>query len=120
MSEVKLHVANLDHFFAGATEAANRVDAGDDSEQEGVIAFESMELLLKVLTANRWQLLRILSGHSPTSIRHLAKLLQRDYRGVHADVTSLLDVGLIMRTESGKIMLPWRRISVQMDTDLAA
>ncbi|MDA3935031.1 MAG: hypothetical protein PF630_12000 [Gammaproteobacteria bacterium] len=120
MSEVKLHVANMNDFFAGAAQAARRVDEGDYSEQAGVIAFESMEVLLKVLTANRWQLLRILSEHGPTSIRRLSKLLARDYRGVHADVGSLLDVGLIDRTDSGEIMVPWSKISVEMDTDLAA
>lgn len=120
MSEVKLHVANMDEFFAGAAQAARRVDEGDFSQQAGVIAFESMEVLLKALTANRWRLLRVLRSHGPSSIRRLSKLLERDYRAVHADVGALLNVGLIDRAENGEIMVPWSKITVEMAADLAA
>lgn len=120
MGEVKLQVANLVQFFSGATQVACRVDEGGFSEQAGVIAFESLEVLLKMLTANRWRLLRVLRSHGPTSIRWLSKLLERDYRGVHADVGALLDVGLIERTGNGAIRVLWSKITVEMATDLAA
>lgn len=120
MSEVKLHIASVDDFFAEAARAAELVDAGDLSEQGAVIAFESMEVLLKVLTANRWRLLRTLRANGPTSVRRLSQLLGRDYRAVHADVAALLDVGLIERTDSGEIMVPWSRITAEMAINLAA
>lgn len=120
MNEVKLHVANTEAFFDGAVAAAARVDAGDFSRQEAVIAFENMEVLLRALTANRWRLLRTLRAHGPTSIRHLSRLLERDYRGVHADVTGLLELSLIHRHEDGRIEVPWNRITAEMATDIAA
>ena len=46
--------------------------------------------------------------------------LQRDYRGVHADVMALLDAGLIERSENGKIAVPWSRITAEMAVDVAA
>lgn len=120
MKEVKLHVSGADDFFAGARKAAARIDAGDFSGQEAVIAFETMETLLKTLTANRWRLLRTLRAEGPTSIRRLAKLLKRDYRAVHADVSVLLEIGLIERAETGEIHVPWDRITAEMGFDLAA
>lgn len=120
MSEVKLHVADIDAFFAGARQAAGRIDRGDFREQESEIAFENAELLLGVLTANRWRLLRALRKAGPSSIRRLAHILGRDYRGVHADVATLSDVGLIDKTEAGKIVVPWDRITAEMSVEDAA
>lgn len=120
MKEVKLHVSTTDDFFADAAKAAAQVDAGDYSEQEAVIAFESMEVLLKTLTANRWRLLRTLRVTGPTSIRRLAQSLARDYRAVHADVIALINVGLIERAKTGEIKVPWDRITAEMAFDLAA
>jgi predicted transcriptional regulator len=120
MKEVKLHVAGIGDFFEGAAAAGRNVDQGGFSEQAEIIAFESMEVLLAVLTANRWQLLRGLRQQGPTSIRHLSQLLKRDYRAVHADVHALMVVGLIERDDKGQISVPWERITAEMAIDLAA
>jgi predicted transcriptional regulator len=120
MSEVKIHIENVDDFFSNALEMARRLDKGDRVQEQASIAFESMEQLLGVLTPNRWALLRTLRANGPGSIRALAHLLKRDYRGVHADVTVLLDAGLIERSDSGKIAVPWSRITAEMAVDAAA
>jgi predicted transcriptional regulator len=120
MREVKLHVTDLDGFFADAMEGARRIDSGDFSEQPGVVAFENMETLLKILTASRWQLLRTLKHQGKTSIRQLAKLLERDYRAVHSDVHALMAIDLIERDDGNQIFVPWDRITAEMAIDLAA
>lgn len=86
MKEITLHVQNIDAFFADAREMASRLDRGQVKTARARFAFESMEGLLKVLTVNRWALLRALRLGGPASVRALAKHLARDYRGVHADV----------------------------------
>ena len=48
------------------------------------------------------------------SIRALAKSLGRDFRGVHADVTALIDAGLIEKGDDGMIFVPWSRITAEM------
>lgn len=114
MSEVRLHVSDMDGFFDDAATAARAIDAGDAVEAGADIAFESMDLLLKVLTPNRWRLLRELKRSGPTSIRQLAQGLGRDYRGVHSDVAALVDAGLIERMQDGAICVPWTRITAEM------
>jgi predicted transcriptional regulator len=120
MAEIKLRIQSLDEFFADARQMARELDAGDRTPQPGVVSFESMEVLLKVLTANRWRLLQRLRALGPSSIRGLAQSLGRDYRGVHSDVAALLDVDLIERAENGKIAVPWSHITAEVSLDEAA
>jgi len=120
MKEVKLHVETLDDFAQSSMEMARRLDRGARKQGQGHISFESMEGLLRVLTPNRWRLLRALRTHGPLSVRGLARALDRDYRGVHADVAVLIDAGLIERTEQGAIFVPWARITAEMALDIAA
>lgn len=120
MKEVKLHVETLDDFARRSLAMARRLDRGERKSAQGHISFESMERLLGVLTPNRWRLLRAARLHGPLSVRELARLLDRDYRGVHADVATLIDAGLIERNATGKIFVPWTRITAEMALDVAA
>jgi predicted transcriptional regulator len=79
-----------------------------------------MEGFLRVLTPNRWALLRALRASGASSIRALSKALDRDYRGVHADVMALIDAGLIERNDSGEISVPWSRVTAEMAVEVAA
>lgn len=120
MNEVRLHITTLDSFFEDALEMAARLDAGDRTVEPASMGFENAETLFKLLTPNRWTLLRVLKKSGPSSIRALAKALGRDYRGVHADVTTLINGGLIERDESGAISVPWSKITAEMDVEAAA
>ncbi len=120
MKEVKLHVETLDGFARRSMEMARRLDQGVRKQGQGDISFESMEGLLRVLTPNRWRLLRALRNHGPLSIRALARTLDRDYRGVHTDVCLLIDAGLIERNEQRAVFVPWTRITAEMALNIAA
>ena len=120
MSEVKIRVEDIDAFAAGSMEMARRLDTGGRRKQASVIAFETVEQMLRALTPGRWALLRRLRAEGPSSIRGLAGLLARDYRGVHADVMALMAAGLVVRGEDGKVSVPWSRISAEMVLDAAA
>jgi predicted transcriptional regulator len=57
------------------------------------LLFGDLPLLLKTLTPARWQLLASLRARGPTSVRALAKYLERDYKNVHTDVAQLAQLG---------------------------
>ncbi|HUE05483.1 MAG TPA: hypothetical protein VMR62_38425 [Bryobacteraceae bacterium] len=59
------------------------------------LAFESWDALARVLTGKRMELLRYVRRHHVTSVRALAKALERDYSNVHADVQALTAAGLL-------------------------
>ena len=120
MNEIRLHIEGIDAFFAKSRKAAQAIDAGQAVQEPASLAFETMEGLLKVLTPNRWRLLRTLRGNGSSSIRALAQGLDRDYRGVHADVMTLVEVGLIEKDGSGRISVPWARITAEMSFEEAA
>lgn len=96
MSKVKITVGG-----AMEKEASRRfVDAWHRAERgerfhERHLAFESWDALARVLTRKRMELLSYVRRHKVTSVRALAKALERDYSNVHADVQALAAAGLL-------------------------
>lgn len=77
------------------------------------ISFANPELLWKVLTAKRWELLKALCGAGPISIREAARRVHRDVKAVHGDITALLAAGLLDRVESGHVVFPFEAVKVE-------
>ena len=77
------------------------------------ISFASPELLWKVLTAKRWELLKALCGAGPVSIREAARRVERDVKGVHGDVIALIETGLLNRAKNDGVEFPYEAIKVE-------
>lgn len=77
------------------------------------IVFATPELLWQVLTAKRWELLKTLCGAGAVSIREAARRVGRDVKAVHGDVTALLNVGILERTDAGGIVFPFEAVQVE-------
>ncbi len=83
------------------------------AEKAARISFATPELLWQVLTAKRWELLKALCGAGPVSIREAARRVGRDVKAVHADVTALLNAGVLERTEGRGIVCPFEAVKVE-------
>jgi predicted transcriptional regulator len=83
------------------------------SERSARIGFATPELLWKVLTAKRWELLKVLCGAGPVSIREAARRVDRDVKAVHSDITALLTAGVLDRTDTGEIVFPYDAVKVE-------
>ncbi|MDQ5902615.1 MAG: hypothetical protein QG672_201 [Pseudomonadota bacterium] len=77
------------------------------------ISFATPELLWRVLSQKRWELLKALCGAGPVSIREAARRAGRDVKAVHGDVTALLIAGVLDRTEDGRIVFPFEAVKVE-------
>ena len=77
------------------------------------ISFATPELLWKVLTTKRWELLKALCGAGPVSIREASRRVGRDVKAVHGDITALLDAGLLNRAEGRGIEFPYDAVKVE-------
>ena len=99
--------------FARAWHANQQQETDRIRQEADRISFASPELLWKVLTAKRWELLKVLCSAGPISIRETARRVARDVKGVHGDVTALLEAGLLNRTETGAIEFPYEAIKVE-------
>ena len=82
-------------------------------ERSARIGFATPELLWQVLTAKRWELLKVLCGAGPISIREAARRVERDVKAVHSDITALLNAGVLDRAEGGGVVFPFEAVKVE-------
>jgi predicted transcriptional regulator len=87
-------------------------------KQGAQIAFETPELLFEVMTTKRWEIIRVLTGAGPVSIREAARRIGRDVHAVHRDIHALLKTGVLRKTEEGAIIFPFD--AVHLDAVLKA
>jgi predicted transcriptional regulator len=77
------------------------------------ISFASPELLWKVLTAKRWELLKAMCGAGPITVREAARRVGRDVKAVHTDLTALLTAGVLNRTVAGQVEFSYEAVKVE-------
>jgi len=108
MKTVTLEVAALKEVKRRA------LDAFKGKRQGARISFATPELLFRLMTAKRWQLIRTLSGAGPITIREAARRINRDVKAVHGDVHALLSAGILQKTDHGLIVFPYDAIRVDL------
>lgn len=79
------------------------------------LTFESPSALFRVLTPKRWELIEQLQALGPSSVRGLARELDRDVKRVHTDLVELIEFNLVERTEAGKVRVPYDVIHADFD-----
>ena len=82
-------------------------------EREARIGFASPELLWRVFTAKRWELLKAMTGAGPLLIREAARRVGRDVKAVHGDMKALLAAGVVVRTTDGAVEFPFDAVKVE-------
>ncbi len=106
---------------ASAGDVRRRARAAFDGEAQGAhISFASAELLWKVLTAKRWELLKAMTGEGAMTIREAARRVERDVKAVHGDIHALLDAGVLDRTDNGRVIFPYDAVHVDFTLTKAA
>ena len=98
----------------GSRDAVTRraLEAFRGRKQRARISFATPELLWKVLTAKRWELLKAMAGQGPLTIREIARRVHRDVKGVHGDVHALINAGLLGKTPQNRVEFPFAAIRV--------
>ena len=107
MKTVTLEVASREDVTRRALEAFK------GKKQRARISFATPELLWKVLTAKRWEVLKAMAGQGPLTIRDIARRVERDVKAVHGDVHALIDAGIVQRTEANKVAFPFDAVRVE-------
>lgn len=88
------------------------VDAFSGKRRGAHISFASADLLWKVLTAKRWELLKAMAGSGAMTLREAARRAERDVKAVHGDVHVLLAAGVLRKNADGKIEFPFDAVHV--------
>jgi predicted transcriptional regulator len=107
MKTVTLEVASRDDVTRRTLESFR------GKKQRARISFATPELLWKVLTAKRWEILKVMAGQGPLTIREVARRVERDVKAVHGDVRALMHAGLLDKTEAGQVAFPFDAIRVE-------
>lgn len=89
-----------------------RIWKSGKADSSARISFATPELLWKVLTAKRWELIKGMAGQGPMTLREAARRVGRDVKAVHGDVHALLAAGILRRTPEGRLEFPFDAVHV--------
>jgi predicted transcriptional regulator len=108
-------------FVISSRESTDRrfLRAFEGEPQGSFLSFDSPAILFKVLTGKRWELLKVMTGAGPISIREASRRLGRDVKGVHGDVHALLNAGILQKTDKGLIDFPFDAVHVDFTLQAA-
>jgi predicted transcriptional regulator len=106
MKMVTIGVAPLD------TARQRMAAAFKGKKQSPRITFPSHELMWKLLTPKRMDLLRQMAGAGALGVREIARRTGRDVKGVHGDLQALEKVGIIGRGDDAKYLFPYDALHV--------
>jgi predicted transcriptional regulator len=93
--------------------SARFIEAFETGKPQGAsINFENERLLWNILTLERWDILRALTGAEPMTVHELAKRVDRNETTVLADVEVLLNTGFLEKAEGTKFIFPYDAVHV--------
>jgi len=97
---------------ARETVTRRALDAFAGKRRGSHISFASAELLWKVLTVKRWELIKAMTGGGAMTLREAARRARRDVKAVHGDVHALLAAGILRGNAESKIEFPFDAVHV--------
>lgn len=99
---------------ADHAETTRRVLAAAAGRGKGVHfrTFPSVEAMWQALSPNRWQIIQLMTGEEPMTLREIARRADRDVHGVHTDLHALLVGGIIDRNQDGRFSFPYDAVHV--------
>lgn len=87
-------------------EAIERLTANEPVDEPDTVSFPSVPTLFETFTPQTMELLETIAEREPESIRETARLVERDVKNVHQDLTELATLGVIRFEESGRAKRP--------------
>lgn len=115
MNRLMIEVASEQEALAQAIASLER-----DIPQPPRYLFRTQEELLDTLTSHRFAILKVLAGAGPIGVHELARRVGRDLGAVQADAQLLSAIGLIDKTDGGKLHFPYDAIDIHLGWQAAA
>ena len=96
MTTLKITIGRGDQIEEETINRIRAAEAGEElADDQPLLNFDSYRTLSRFLSDRNLELLETITKEHPESIRGLARLVDRDYREVHRNLTELEDLGLI-------------------------
>jgi predicted transcriptional regulator len=87
-------------------EAIQQLTEHESIDQPATVRFPNESQLTKVFNERTYTLLRVIRDEAPESIRETARLVGRDKKNVHQELTTLKALGVIRFEEVGRAKKP--------------
>lgn len=106
--------------YRDGREAIERLRRGDEVDDSDRFAFESSDLLFETFTPRTMALLETIADASPESIRETARLVDRDVKNVHEELSELERLGVVRFETTGRAkqpIFPYEEIVISLPFD---
>lgn len=118
MNRIEIEIMTVTAASAAFADAWNRAAAGEAITPR--IAFGSYSELFSTLPESRFELLRHIVRQPGLSLSQLVTRLGRESSAVETDIKVLLDIGLLDKDATGRLIAPYDEILIHADLTKAA
>lgn len=111
-------VESSDEASRAGLDEIRTLERGESVKQPDTISFPSTESLFETFTPRTMALLETIAEHRPASIRETARLVERDVKNVHTELSALARLGVIRFEEEGRSkrpVFPYRRLHLDVE-----
>lgn len=105
-SALVVTVESTDEFHDDVQSAIAALDRGESVDSSPTIAFESYDELMATLTPRTLDLIEAIRREEPTSINGTARVVERDVKNVHEELTRLAQLGIVYFEADGRSKRP--------------
>ena len=95
IKNIVVEVKSIEDTLSEAKKIMEKLEKGIGVEKKESISFRNVDVMRKVLTNKRLQLIKSIRKHKPQSIYELAKIVGRDPKSVNIDIMVLNKLGMI-------------------------
>ena len=99
-------VQSNNELYREGREALEQLRRGESVDKPDTFAFETSQLLFETFNPRTMALIETISDAQPESIRETARLVERDVKNVHQELTELERLGIIRFETSGQSKQP--------------
>ena len=105
-STLVVTVRSSDQFHDDVSEGIDTQQQGDSVDSPPTLAFTSYDDLMETLTPRVLELIEAVRREEPSSINETARVVDRDVKNVHEELSRLAQLGIIFFEEDGQRKRP--------------
>ena len=105
-STLVVTVKSSREFHDGVTDVIEALERGDAVDSTPTLSFNSYDDLMETLTPRVLDLIEAIRREDPASINETARVVGRDVKNVHEELSRLAQLGIIFFEEDGQSKRP--------------
>ncbi len=95
VKNIVVEVKSVEDTLKEVKEVMEKIKEGQLVKKKESISFNNIDIMRKVLTNKRLELIKTIKKYKPKSIYQLAKMVKRDSKSVNVDLKILSNLGMV-------------------------